>query len=390
MRTNNFVPYKKPKSDSSSGVFLKPARVVDVIIEESHPSFRDFGDIGAIRYRLLDKAAKESDTRSLGLAHPLHRNQFTYPLKNEIVFIYVGPVSQDKTDPADSYKTYYTSALGIWNHPHFNPHPDPETTTKYAEGGVGFEERGDIAPLLPHLGDTLIEGRYGQSIRMTGVRANQNKLVDDENNGSPLTIIRNGQSVSGSVDGYTPVIEDINNDKTSIYLTSDHTIPIEMADDRRVTFIDDAPEDPNVYRGAQAIINSDRIIFNAKEDAMFLSSATAISLSSETVNMDGTSKLVLDAPKIYIGAKAYKLRNAQRRNGPNEDLQEPAVKGGVNETVLLDLLGALRILVDEMSQPRLPAVYVPAVIKSARSIQDELERIETLIPTTKSNKVFIE
>ena len=160
MRTNNFVPYKKPKSDSSSGVFLKPARVVDVIIEESHPSFRDFGDIGAIRYRLLDKAAKESDTRSLGLAHPLHRNQFTYPLKNEIVFIYVGPVSQDKTDPADSYKTYYTSALGIWNHPHFNPHPDPETTTKYAEGGVGFEERGDIAPLLPHLGDTLIEGRY--------------------------------------------------------------------------------------------------------------------------------------------------------------------------------------------------------------------------------------
>ena len=41
---------------SDNKILASVARVVDVVIDESHPFFRNYGDIGAIRYRLLDSS----------------------------------------------------------------------------------------------------------------------------------------------------------------------------------------------------------------------------------------------------------------------------------------------------------------------------------------------
>ena len=40
------------------------------------------------------------------------------------------------------------------------------------------------------------------------------------------------------------------------------------------------PESPNTYQGNQVIINSDRLVFNAKEDAILLYSDKAIGFST--------------------------------------------------------------------------------------------------------------
>jgi hypothetical protein len=259
--------------------------------------------------------------------------------------------------------------------------------------------------LLPFMGDTIIEGRHGQSIRMTGARGNQQFLVNDENNGKPLTIIRNGQeapseseSLGSAVglsyleaDGYTPKVEDVNKDLTSIYLTSDHTIPLIPASDEKGSFLNFGPLDTDLYRGAQAIIQSGRIVLNARDESILLASKEHISLSSNDTHIDASERVVIDAPKIFLGTTAYKLRKAPRREGPNEDMQQPAVLGGVAEQILLDILEALNELIRAMSNPLDPDVWIPGVIFSAQSVKALIESTETRVVTElKSKKVFIE
>lgn len=380
---------------SDNKILASVARVVDVVIDEAHPFFRSYGDIGAIRYRLLDSSGKESDLKSLDLAYPMDRNIFSFPLAGEVVQLFIGPKSQDVVDKADTPKVYYGSSIAIWNHPHYNAHPDPGLREGNPNPGPGVVERGDIYPLLPFMGDVLIEGRQGQSIRMTGVRANQQKLVNDQNNGKALTIIRNGQKETTEsefeADGYTPQVENINNDRTSIYLTSDHTIPLIPSSEEKGSFLNFGPINTDMYRGAQAIVQSDRIVLNAREDSILLSAKEHISLSSNTTHIDGEERIVFNAPKIFLGTQAYKLRNAPRKNGPAEDIQQPAVLGGVAEAILLDILKALTELITQMSTPNDPDLWVPGIVGTAESVKALVEGVETRILTElKSKKVFIE
>ena len=350
---------------SDNKILASVARVVDVIIDEAHPFFRSYGDIGAIRYRLLDSSGKESDLKSLDLAYPMDRNIFSFPLAGEVVQLFIGPKAQDVVDIADTPKVYYGSSIAIWNHPHYNAHPDPGLRIGNPNPGPGVVERGDIYPMLPFMGDVLIEGRHGQSIRMTGVRANQQPLVNDQNNGKPLTIIRNEQKESSQseldADGYTPQVEDINNDRTSIYLTSDHVIPLVPSSEEKGSFLNFGPLNTEIYRGAQAIVQSDRIVLNAREESILLNAKEHISLSSTNTHIDGEERIVFNAPKIFLGTQAYKIRNAPRRDGPSEDVQQPAVLGGVAEAILLDMLEALRELIEQLSTPEIPDVWIPGV-----------------------------
>lgn len=380
---------------SDGKILASVARVVDVVIDESHPFFRTYGDIGAIRYRLLDSSGKESDLRSLDFAYPINRNVFTFPLTGEVVQLFIGPKSQDTVDKSDTPKVYYSPSLAVWNHPHYNAHPDPELRQGNPDPGPGVIERGDIYPMLPFMGDVLIEGRHGQSIRMTGVRANQQPLVNDLNNGKPITIIRNGQKevdeLEFDADGYTPQIENINEDRTSVYLTSDHIIPLIPASEEKGSFLNFGPIDVDLYRGAQAIIQSDRVVLNAREESLLLAAKEHISLSATNTHLDGEERIVLNAPKIFLGSQAYKLRNAPRRNGPTEDLQQPAVLGGVAEAILLDILEAITELINQMSTPEVPDIWVPGVVGAAESVKELVESVQTRVLTElKSKKVFIE
>ena len=384
---------------SDSKILASLARVVDVVVDESHPFFRNYGDVGAIRYRLLDSSGKETDLKSLDIAYPMDRNIFSFPLSGEIVQLYIGPKAQDTVDIADTPKVYYGSSIAIWNHPHYNAHPDPGLREGNPNPGPGVIERGDIYPMLPFMGDVLIEGRHGQSIRMTGVRANQQPLVNDQNNGKPLTIIRNGQKESDlpqevadfTLDGYTPQVEDINNDRTSIYLTSDHIIPLIPANEERGSFLNFGPLNTDLYRGAQAIIQSDRVVLNAREESIIVSGKENVAINSDNVHLDGTDRIVLDAKKIFIGNEAFKLRNAPFREGPTEGLQQPAVLGGHAETILLEILEALSELITALGAVKEVDVWVPGVINAAKSVTELVEGIETRVRTDlNSKKVFIE
>ena len=67
------------------------------------------------------------------------------------------------------------------------------------------------------------------------------------------------------------------------------------------------PEAPELYQGNQVLINSDRLVFNAKTDGILLFSDKVIGFSTngsfhfDTSGDEGESKFVVNSPNIYLG-----------------------------------------------------------------------------------------
>ena len=100
------------------------------------------------------------------------------------------------------------------------------------------------------------------------------------------------------------------------------------------------PKSPNKYIGNQIIINSDRLVFNAKQDSILLYSSKSIGFSTtgnfhfDTDNTENT-KFIVNAPNIYLGIKSQKT---------GELPTEPAVLGKELEILLNQLLDFLELL----------------------------------------------
>ena len=235
---------------------LTAVRVIDIILNISHPKAIEFGgydSIGTIFYTILEDNTPLEEVSSANIARPIFSNLKHYPLKNEIVLILSSKDKEIYNSP-NSSTAYYFPTLNIWNHPHHNALPTikglSETSTeqdyekteagiirKVTDEGTGvnlgkyFQEALNIKPLLPYEGDYIIEGRFGNSIRLGSTNIGED--IPDENNnnwsstgntGDPITIIRNGQSNELDDKGWVHTIEDINDDLTSLYLTSNQQL----------------------------------------------------------------------------------------------------------------------------------------------------------------------
>ena len=173
-----------------------PVRVVDVILDATHPEYEKYGRsnaIGAIKYSIADRAIDVSDPSTLPVAFPISSNIRFLPLKNEIVLLTDGPTVEASNNLSTDSHKYYTTVVSVWNHPNHNASIDAGSSAK-VDFGSDFEENTEIKPLQPFPGDTLIEGRLGQSIRLSGTSGYGNIFSDNSNNGDPFTIISNGQN----------------------------------------------------------------------------------------------------------------------------------------------------------------------------------------------------
>ena len=356
-------------------------RVVDIILDNTHPDYQERGGtlaLNGVFFRTLGTpTVQEND--NVFFAYSSTRDFTKIPLLGEIVEIINQPSENIDGDDVTSKKPYYRSIVNIWNSSHQNSYPDgyeDSTQTNNIELGYNFKERPDIRPLQAYPGDTLIEGRLGQSIRFSGVAHSKNILSDDSNNGSPFTIIRNGQWEAS--EGDSPIVEDINRDATSIYLMSDHSVPLEQANYKRFSY-DDAPDEAHVYKGKQLIINSGRIFLNAKEESILLSGAESVGLNARTINLDGEDYLALDADKIYLGEKA---RRTNRK--------EPVVLGLQYEAWLKDLIAILKSMARDFSTVLTPPQAAAVLSKQGTSMTSKLPSLQAAIENTLSKKVYSE
>lgn len=226
-----------------------------------NPEYKSPSDIGKIRYELLyqNKQVLKSESSNRP-AYPLFSFVKQYPVIGEIVLLINGP-GPELNDNKNLMRTYYFPSYNLWNSPNNNVFPDlsqyagfvrsyyEKPNYNYVTGstvpefpkGVYFTEK-PIKNLTAFEGDTIIEGRFGQSIRFgstSTLKRSENNWSNSGNDGSPITIIRNGQGKDTKLSGVDknivlfatlpdqPTIENLNYDSSSIYLTSGQPITID-------------------------------------------------------------------------------------------------------------------------------------------------------------------
>ena len=291
-------------------------RVTDIILDDQHPDFDTYGQwssLGTIFFEAVE-GSPDLSSKSPNIASPLIPYLKNYPVVNELVLLFFVPDNNVNLN-SNTKKYFYINPISIWNHPHLNAFPNLNQTAKiqpsqqksyqaieqgqtrktsneeikyeYNSPLVGgtFIERSNIHPLLAFAGDIITEGRWGNSIRL-GSTAKTDSILYGNNwsntgeDGNPITIIRNGQPNDASEDGYLPIIENINKDLSSIYLTSNQSIPLSSSITNNPTISNNIPESVGSYQGSQVLINSDRLVFNTKADSIILNSQSTISLTS--------------------------------------------------------------------------------------------------------------
>lgn len=353
-------------------------RVVDVVLDESSPYWDRFGRsqaINGIVYRDLSKATTQSEETQLPFAYCGNSSNVTLPLKNEIVIIVSLPSEIRNADSLQT-KRYWLSVVNIWNHPHHNAYPDTLADgTDAVDLGKDFEEVNTVAPLQMYPGDTLISGRHGNTIRLGGTKQTYNTLTDSSNNGKPFIIIKN--QMKEPEDGTELSSENINDDGSSIYLVSDHTVPLEEANTKADSWLD-LPDLAGTYKGNQVVINGGRLFLNAKEEGAFIAADSYIGLASKEIHLDGDDMVSIDGKKIYLGSVAVN----------RED--EPVLKGQTTQDWLTTLVDNLDTLLQTLAKPAPPPAYVAAAVATSGALLGGIKQLKTQIKLLSSKKVYTE
>lgn len=331
----NTVKYNVPKLDvksSTSTNTIISSRVRDIILDDTHPRFDEFGGWNGIGTIFIEPTVQPNRKDNIPLipAYPAFPNIKQYPLLNELVpVIYLA--DPNVTENTSAVSAYYLPPINTWNSQVHNAVPSTNVTPELEnkeyplveagsvrritdqdtdiELGLTFNENNVLnnRPLLPYEGDIIYEGRFGNSIRF-GSTVNNAKIANPWSStgrdGSPITIIRNGQHDDPSTDPWVPTIENINTDKSSIYLTANQQIPL-IPSSNIIDSYGPANTVPSIqsYLGNQILLNSGQLVFNSKDDDILLSSNKSIHLSANTtLNFDAINQITLAAPKVYLGS----------------------------------------------------------------------------------------
>ena len=140
-----------------------------------------------------------------------------------------------------------------------------------------------------------------------------------------------------------PVTELINNDDSSIYLTSTQKIPVNVSstNDNYFSYKSNPPQNPKDYAGKQIILNSGRLLFNTTNDHLLLSSKKSINLNAiGSINFDTTQPIILQTDPISNGGGIFL---------GDKKADESILLGDSTVELLKDLLEELRNLTNSLS-----------------------------------------
>jgi hypothetical protein len=334
--------------------------IYDVILDVDHPILdsleiptesRAFY-IGAIQFRPSNDLQRPDE--ELPLAIPLNQTYTSVPIKNEIVKISVSSggsyfyerlikssnpnVSNETTtinsaskpyEPKDNQAGSYSKVqqTGITR-------STADSSADYDGYGEYFQPNENLHYLKLYEGDSIIQSRFGQSIRFSGYNNGDNEF-------SPNIIIRSGENpetISNS--DITSIEEDINKDGNIIFLGGgnrllDYTLPTENEYPSFYNY-------PSELRGNQILLNSDRVIlsakaaemiFAAKKDVGFITDGQFSIDATDGINITTDNHIFVDTQNRDINLN---IGNGTVALGTDGEL-EAAPKG---ET-LVELLGEL-------------------------------------------------
>ncbi len=274
--------------------------------------------LGSIEVRIGGDSSLLGQVRNV-FARPASFNR-RIPLIGEQVLVMTAPVHDYSARPLKAHNYLYFNPYNATDDLVLHQFPKLWSRSKHVKGGAAGprladkEKPGYTFPKNPKLtnnlqifeGDDIIEGRFGQSLRFgSTVEGDMSKYDKKPNwkggsNTDPVIVMRIKKPTSSgdynlnfdqknNPKSKKYVIEDITSDESSIYLFSTQKLPNFKAGFQRNR---DVLKIPSWSSGGQIIINSDRVILNAKKDKIFLI---------------GKSDSIVTAEKVLLQSKKFKV-----------------------------------------------------------------------------------
>lgn len=261
--------------------------------------------LGSIQVRVGSSQSNIGQVRNI-YARPA-TFQRRIPLIGETVMVIAAPSNDWSSTKVKNSGYYYFSPLNTTDDLTLHVFPQLFKRSNNVGGGSGGQRNHDkekwgytfpsnpkqTFPIQPFDGDDIFEGRTGQSIRF-GTTVEGDMSVYSEKptwkgstKNDPLTIIRVAKPTGGSGNKFT--IEDINKDDSSIYLTSTQMLSkLKGGFDKNL----DIKKLATYKTTPQIVINSGRVVINAKDDMLCLV---------------GKDKAILTGKKVILQSDKYKV-----------------------------------------------------------------------------------
>ena len=414
-QTNKIAIRETPETGIVTEVILDDTHIIIRSKEDSTESIyteKETGIVGSAVIRpIKDKTSAES---SLFTYQPLNSSLLELPIIGETVELYkIGSVRYYRRISSNNissgnaainknkttYKQTQKSAGGgdystVSKTSTANSSKSDDRSTKYGEY---FEEQ-QVNKLKLYEGDSILQSRFGQSIRFSGYN-------NSESTFSPTTIIRNRQndeSLSNLKSGDITE-EDVNKDGSIIALTSqDYKIPFQpgLIDDGGSSNFETTPikfELPEEYVGQdQILINSERIILSSKaSEMMFFSKGDYGFISDGKFTIDNGNKgaeldfgddVVITSNRnnsnfiVSTGTGQIRLNTEDNGNSGGSGQKEPLARG----QTLVDILDAMINAISNQiyATPAGPTAKGPLNLPEFEQIRARLDQIKSTLNFT--------
>jgi hypothetical protein len=317
--------------------------------------------------------------------YPLLRGITDVPTKGDPVLLctigkinyYLGPLNTTDNSPTWNDDPSYQpeSTLGLYN----NSANSSIESLNFNKDILYKRLEKFNNPILDYLGtsihetpgDTMLEGRHGNSIRI-GSRSNNpyifisngrnpNNILEGPGDGSLITITSNG-SLRNHLGGTTLINQSGESEFTPFTLASDTVFENKRLMGNTyatVNNLEDSTEPIYAYGGNQILFNSDRITLNTKLDDIYLSSKKDIHIGTgRHLTLSINKNFVIESEKLYFG-------NPNKQD--NKDKMEPLVLGQQLFDILkelTDLLAETNALVQGVPVPLTDATGGPGTFKA--------------------------
>lgn len=298
--------------------------VEDVILNEAHPLYaKDGSNVGMVQVRFIpdDRGVPKE---KLNWAASLDSSIREYPLKNELVLVFYSLGRLFYTRRINSTnKITESSWPGLSQR--FSPQVPPANKSSAAQiaakGGTSyrpwgqkqefslgdeFSENPNVRMVRPNEGDLIIQGRFGNTVRFgSSLFSNPNTSTPQPNlifsvGQSPnkitsIDINNDGKRETVASGMYGLTYEDINKDKSSIWMVVNEKIVLDPATKSSISHLRSAEfSDSTKYTGAQIFLNSDRVILNSKVSEISLFAKREINLSAvESITIDSAKSVMI-------------------------------------------------------------------------------------------------
>jgi len=334
--------------------------IIEVFLNDDSPEYQDY-----IKCRLLDDDAVVT-------ARPINKQIKYIPLRGEVVMLIYAP-SAYYSDNEKHYEFYYLFPINL--HENVNHNALFNATTSYHSQydkhtqsdvlGTDFKEK-EINDVQAYEGDTILQGRFGNVIRLSksNVKNNLNHpstWVKGSSAYQPIITISNNLKQK-DLSKNKNITEDINEDGSSIYITYDQKVNIDLAS-KLFDSYETKPKTHASFIENQILLNSDRITLNAKTNSVFVNAKKSVSVSSDdSVNIDSKGNTIINSDQTFVGSK---------------DAAEPILFGELTDTWLNELLDILDDVLTSLSLH----IHGTGVGPSTAPLPDELLKYTTTFKT---------